>query len=93
MSYFFFSIIDFILIAPKNYFILQGKERLITELRQELNVTDVEHGELLWKIISDESFKMIRCFMFVILFLHLFCFNFFFSITMLCFTFPSPVAA
>ncbi|XP_007029960.2 PREDICTED: protein EMSY-LIKE 4 isoform X2 [Theobroma cacao] len=37
-----------------------GKERLITELRQELNVTDVEHGELLWKIISDESFKMIR---------------------------------
>ncbi|KAL5767801.1 hypothetical protein ACOSP7_014395 [Xanthoceras sorbifolium] len=37
-----------------------GKEGLITELRKELNVTDTEHGELLVKINSDESIKMIR---------------------------------
>ncbi|XP_052295016.1 protein EMSY-LIKE 3-like isoform X6 [Citrus sinensis] len=37
-----------------------GKEGLITELRKELNVTDTEHGELLVKINSDESIKVIR---------------------------------
>ncbi|KAK0601153.1 hypothetical protein LWI29_021719 [Acer saccharum] len=37
-----------------------GKEGLITELRKELNVTDTEHGELLGKINSDKSIKMIR---------------------------------
>ncbi|KAK9291236.1 hypothetical protein L1049_009424 [Liquidambar formosana] len=36
------------------------KEGLITELRKELNVTDVEHRELLVKIDSDESVRMIR---------------------------------
>ncbi|KAJ1409129.1 ENT domain [Sesbania bispinosa] len=37
-----------------------GKEELMTELRKELNVTDVEHGEILMKINSDESIKWIR---------------------------------
>ncbi|XWS64911.1 hypothetical protein CRYUN_Cryun05aG0044800 [Craigia yunnanensis] len=36
------------------------KEGLMTKLRGELNVTDTEHGELLLKINSDESIKMIR---------------------------------
>ncbi|XP_027353038.1 protein EMSY-LIKE 4-like [Abrus precatorius] len=37
-----------------------GKEGLMTELRKELNVTDVEHGEILAKINSDELIKKIR---------------------------------
>ncbi|XP_020534412.1 protein EMSY-LIKE 3 isoform X2 [Jatropha curcas] len=37
-----------------------GKEGLITELRKELNVTDIEHGQLLVKINSDEAIKRIR---------------------------------
>ncbi|XP_048235839.1 protein EMSY-LIKE 4 isoform X1 [Ricinus communis] len=37
-----------------------GKEGLITELRKELNVTDIEHSQLLAKINSDESTKRIR---------------------------------
>lgn len=37
-----------------------GKEGLITELRKELNVTDIEHRELLMKIDSNESIRMIR---------------------------------
>ncbi|XP_038695795.1 uncharacterized protein LOC119993005 isoform X2 [Tripterygium wilfordii] len=37
-----------------------GKEGLLSELRKELNVDDIEHGELLLKINSDESIKMIR---------------------------------
>ncbi|XP_022718816.1 protein EMSY-LIKE 3-like isoform X3 [Durio zibethinus] len=32
----------------------------MTDLRKELNVTDTEHGELLLKINSDKSLKMIR---------------------------------
>ncbi|XP_061356744.1 protein EMSY-LIKE 4-like [Gastrolobium bilobum] len=36
------------------------KEGLMTDLRSELNVTDVEHGEILMKINSDESIKWIR---------------------------------
>ncbi|XVF42633.1 hypothetical protein PTKIN_Ptkin01aG0380000 [Pterospermum kingtungense] len=36
------------------------KEDLITKLRKELNVSDTEHGELLSKINSDQSIKMIR---------------------------------
>nr|CAN65824.1 hypothetical protein VITISV_016508 [Vitis vinifera] len=37
-----------------------SKEGLITELRKELNVTDIEHRELLMKIDSNESIRMIR---------------------------------
>ncbi|BAT84981.1 hypothetical protein LR48_Vigan03g198400 [Vigna angularis] len=37
-----------------------GKEGLMTELRKELNVTDIEHGEILTKINSDELIKQIR---------------------------------
>ncbi|ESW33869.1 hypothetical protein PHAVU_001G105300 [Phaseolus vulgaris] len=37
-----------------------GKEGLMTELRKELNVTDIEHGEILMKINSDELIKQIR---------------------------------
>ncbi|XP_043691296.1 protein EMSY-LIKE 3-like isoform X2 [Telopea speciosissima] len=37
-----------------------GKEGLITELRKELNVSDVEHRELLVKVDSDDSLRMIR---------------------------------
>ncbi|XP_022718815.1 uncharacterized protein LOC111277003 isoform X2 [Durio zibethinus] len=37
-----------------------AKEGLMTDLRKELNVTDTEHGELLLKINSDKSLKMIR---------------------------------
>ncbi|RDY09170.1 Protein EMSY-LIKE 3, partial [Mucuna pruriens] len=37
-----------------------GKEGLMTELRKELNITDVEHGEILTKINSDELIKRIR---------------------------------
>lgn len=37
-----------------------GKEGLITELRKELHITDIEHREFLMKIDSDESIKMIR---------------------------------
>ncbi|CAJ1919546.1 unnamed protein product [Sphenostylis stenocarpa] len=37
-----------------------GKEELMTELRKELNVTDIEHGEILVKINSDELIKQIR---------------------------------
>ncbi|OMO67847.1 hypothetical protein CCACVL1_20267 [Corchorus capsularis] len=36
------------------------QEGIITQLRQELNVSDAEHGELLLKINSDESIKLIR---------------------------------
>jgi len=32
----------------------------MTELRKELNVTDIEHGEILMKINSDELIKQIR---------------------------------
>ena len=51
----------FILNTQNIFVIEQGKEGLITELRKELNVTDTEHGELLGKINSDKSIKMIRC--------------------------------
>ncbi|KAL2565130.1 hypothetical protein AAZV13_19G087800 [Glycine max] len=37
-----------------------GKEGLMTELRKELNVTDIEHGEILLKINSDQLIKQIR---------------------------------
>ncbi|XP_042520131.1 protein EMSY-LIKE 1-like isoform X2 [Macadamia integrifolia] len=37
-----------------------GKEELITELRKELNVTDLEHRELLVKVDSDNLIRMIR---------------------------------
>ncbi|KAL2320520.1 hypothetical protein Fmac_029489 [Flemingia macrophylla] len=37
-----------------------GKEGLMTELRKELNVTDIEHGDILTKINSDELIKQIR---------------------------------
>ncbi|XP_020219973.1 protein EMSY-LIKE 3 isoform X3 [Cajanus cajan] len=37
-----------------------GKEGLMTELRKELNITDIEHGEILTKINSDELIKRIR---------------------------------
>ncbi|XVE90230.1 hypothetical protein DITRI_Ditri20bG0062300 [Diplodiscus trichospermus] len=37
-----------------------AKEGLVTKLRKELNVTDTEHGELLLKINSDESIRLIR---------------------------------
>ncbi|KAL2319504.1 hypothetical protein Fmac_028473 [Flemingia macrophylla] len=36
-----------------------GKEGLMTELRKELNVTDIEHGDILTKINSDELIKQI----------------------------------
>ncbi|OMO70314.1 hypothetical protein COLO4_28643 [Corchorus olitorius] len=36
------------------------QEGIITQLRKELNVSDAEHGELLLKINSDESIKLIR---------------------------------
>ncbi|KAF8403460.1 hypothetical protein HHK36_011564 [Tetracentron sinense] len=36
------------------------KEGLITELRKELNVTDLEHRELLMKVDSDDSVRVIR---------------------------------
>lgn len=32
----------------------------MTELRKELNVTDIEHGEILLKINSDQLIKQIR---------------------------------
>lgn len=32
----------------------------MTELRRELNITDDEHGQLLIKIKSDQSIKVIR---------------------------------
>ncbi|WOL03114.1 hypothetical protein Cni_G11834 [Canna indica] len=37
-----------------------GKEGLISELRKELRVSDVEHREILGKINSDDSIKSIR---------------------------------
>ncbi|KAJ7971959.1 Protein EMSY-LIKE like [Quillaja saponaria] len=37
-----------------------SKEGLMTDLRKELHVTDAEHRDLLTKINSDESVKMIR---------------------------------
>ncbi|XP_010266719.1 PREDICTED: protein EMSY-LIKE 3-like [Nelumbo nucifera] len=37
-----------------------GKEGLMTELRKELNVSDLEHRELLVKVDSDDSVRMIR---------------------------------
>ncbi|ERM93552.1 protein EMSY-LIKE 3 isoform X2 [Amborella trichopoda] len=37
-----------------------GKEGLITELRRELRVSDVEHRELLGRIDSDETIRRIR---------------------------------
>ncbi|XP_048432351.1 protein EMSY-LIKE 4 isoform X2 [Pyrus x bretschneideri] len=37
-----------------------AREALMTELRRELNITDDEHGQLLIKIKSDQSVKMIR---------------------------------
>lgn len=40
---------------------LQGKEGLMTDMRKELNVTDLEHGEILAAVNSDESVKRIRC--------------------------------
>ncbi|KAF7819243.1 protein EMSY-LIKE 4 isoform X2 [Senna tora] len=37
-----------------------GKEELMTDLRKELNVTDIEHGEILIAVHLDESVKRIR---------------------------------
>ncbi|RXH76167.1 hypothetical protein DVH24_019055 [Malus domestica] len=37
-----------------------AREALMTELRRELNITDDEHGQLLIKIKSDQSIKVIR---------------------------------
>lgn len=39
---------------------LQGKEGLMTDLRKELNITDIEHGKTLIAVNSDESVKRIR---------------------------------
>lgn len=38
----------------------QKKEELISDLRKELRVSDLEHRELLLKINSDEAVRMIR---------------------------------
>ncbi|KAJ4796712.1 Emsy N Terminus (ENT) domain-containing protein [Rhynchospora pubera] len=37
-----------------------GKEELITELRKELRVSDVEHRQILAEISSDKSIKLLR---------------------------------
>ncbi|XP_019437479.1 PREDICTED: protein EMSY-LIKE 2-like [Lupinus angustifolius] len=37
-----------------------GKEGLMTDLRKELNITDVEHGKILTMINTDDSVKWIR---------------------------------
>ncbi|RRT45719.1 hypothetical protein GW17_00032225, partial [Ensete ventricosum] len=37
-----------------------GKEELISELRKELRVSDVEHREILGKVHSDDSIKFLR---------------------------------
>ena len=39
---------------------MQGKEELISELRKELRVSDVEHREILGKVHSDDSIKFLR---------------------------------
>ncbi|KAE9588755.1 putative ENT domain, protein EMSY-LIKE, plant [Lupinus albus] len=37
-----------------------GKEGLMTDLRKELNITDIEHGKILTTINIDDSVKWIR---------------------------------
>lgn len=43
-----------------NILLWQGKEGLITELRKELRVSDVEHKQILALVSTDKSIKLLR---------------------------------
>lgn len=48
-------------LESQGYYYFQDKEGLISELRKELRISDVEHREILGKADSDDLIKMIRC--------------------------------
>jgi ENT domain len=48
------------LLSKINILLWQGKEGLITELRKELRVSDVEHRQILALVSTDKLIKLLR---------------------------------